>query len=70
MHASSEGASGEVLFYARIFERGVDRSFAELSSFAREEGGWRYVSGIMVPTEELPLDPTTLTRADVAGPRT
>lgn len=62
LHASTEGASGEVLFFARIFERGQDRSFAELSTFAHEDGGWRYQSGLMVPREALPTDPTTLTR--------
>jgi SEC-C motif-containing protein len=43
----------EVLFDARIFERGEDRSFAELSTFVREDGRWRYASGRMVTREEL-----------------
>jgi SEC-C motif-containing protein len=63
LHTSAEGDTGEVLFFARIFERGQDRSFAELSSFEREDGGWRYASGLMVPRESLPADPKTLTRA-------
>jgi SEC-C motif-containing protein len=62
LHTSTEGDTGEVLFFARIFERGQDRSFAELSTFDREEGGWRYASGILVPRERLPADPTTLSR--------
>lgn len=62
LHASAEGDSGEVLFFARIFEQGQDRSFAELSTFDREAGGWRYASGILVPREGLPDDPKTLTR--------
>jgi SEC-C motif-containing protein len=46
----------EVLFAARIFERGRDVSFAELSTFAREgEGGaWRYAGGRTLPADRLP----------------
>ena len=62
LHTSTEDDTGEVLFYARIFERGQDRSFAELSTFEREDGGWRYASGIMAAREDLPDDPRTLTR--------
>ena len=43
----------EVLFDARIFERGEDKSFAERSTFVREDGGWRYASGRLVTQEEL-----------------
>jgi SEC-C motif domain protein len=67
LHTSSEGDSGEVLFFARIFEQGQDRSFAELSTFEREAGGWRYASGILVPREGLPADPRTLTREAFLG---
>ena len=63
LHTSIDGDAGEVLFFARIFERGHDRSFAELSTFEREGGVWRYASGIMLPREALPADPRTLTRA-------
>jgi SEC-C motif-containing protein len=52
----------EVLFLARIFERGTDRSFAELSTFAFESGSWRYAHGVSVPAANLPGDPSTLTR--------
>jgi hypothetical protein len=45
-----------VLFYARIFERGADRSFAERSTFVREAGAWRYAAGELVPRAELPED--------------
>jgi SEC-C motif-containing protein len=44
----------EVLFDARIFERGQDRSFAELSTFVREEGAWKYASGRILPGSALP----------------
>ncbi len=42
----------EVLFEARIFERGKDQSFAELSKFVREDGRWRYESGRAMAREE------------------
>jgi SEC-C motif-containing protein len=53
---SPAGDTGEVLFHARIFERGADRSFAERSTFVREAGGWRYAAGELVPKTELPDD--------------
>jgi SEC-C motif-containing protein len=40
-----EGDRGEVTFYARIFEKGVDRSFTERSHFVRENGEWHYAFG-------------------------
>jgi SEC-C motif-containing protein len=67
LHTSMDGDVGEVLFYARIFETGQDRSFVELSRFVREEGKWGYASGVMVRTEDLPPDPRTMTRDDVLG---
>jgi SEC-C motif-containing protein len=51
---SPAGDEGEVLFYARIFERGADRSFAERSTFVREADAWRYAAGEIVPKTELP----------------
>lgn len=62
LHTSASADDGEVLFVARIFEKGRDCSFAELSHFTREDGEWRYASGILVPGEELPDDLSTLTR--------
>jgi SEC-C motif-containing protein len=61
LHAAETGDRGEVLFFARIFERGQDRSFAELSDFVREGGAWRYASGILVPKAALPADLDALT---------
>jgi SEC-C motif-containing protein len=62
--ASAEGDRGEVLFHARVFERGQDRSFAELSSFVREgDGAWRYARGVLLPAAELPCAASELTRA-------
>jgi SEC-C motif domain protein len=45
LEARVDGDRGEVLFHARIFERGVDRSFTERSRFGKEPGGWRYAGG-------------------------
>jgi SEC-C motif-containing protein len=56
LHASTAADRGEVLFRARVFERGTDRSFAELSFFLREGSAWRYASGVLVPAERLPGD--------------
>lgn len=53
---SPAGDEGEVLFYAHIFERGADRSFAERSTFVREAGAWRYAAGEIVPQADLPED--------------
>jgi SEC-C motif-containing protein len=64
LHASESGDEGEVLFVARIFEKGVDRSFAELSRFCREDGAWRYESGILVARDRLPADPSAMSRDD------
>jgi SEC-C motif-containing protein len=40
-----DAKDARVLFLAGVFERGVDRSFVELSTFAREGEGWRYLCG-------------------------
>lgn len=41
-----DGDRGEVLFHARVFERGADRSFTERSAFEKESGAWRYAGEI------------------------
>ena len=63
LHASASEGRGEVLFFARIFERGQDRSFAELSDFVRENGSWRYASGITLAKADLPVDLDAMTPA-------
>jgi SEC-C motif-containing protein len=63
LHSSASEGHGEVLFFARVFERGQDRSFAELSDFNREAGKWRYASGISLPKGKLPHDIKTMTAA-------
>jgi SEC-C motif-containing protein len=62
LHESATDAEGEVLFLAGIFEKGIDRSFAELSRFVREDGHWRYESGVSLSVEHLPKDPSRLDR--------
>ncbi len=42
---SSEGDRGSVTFFAKVFEKGADQSFREVSTFGRVDGGWRYLSG-------------------------
>lgn len=41
-----EAKGSEVLFRASVFEKGKDRSFIELSTFAKEGSAWRYLTGI------------------------
>jgi SEC-C motif-containing protein len=65
LHAAEKGDEGEVMFFARIFEKGADRSFVELSQFRREGGSWRYASGILAPKADLPKDLDSLTPADL-----
>lgn len=65
LHEACDGDAGEVMFHARIFEKGIDVSFAELSQFVREGNAWRYSSGILVPGAELPADLDALTPADL-----
>jgi SEC-C motif-containing protein len=52
----------EVLFHARIFVQGRDRSFVELSSFVREAEGWRYAAGELLPATARGDAPGALTR--------
>lgn len=40
-----EAKDARVLFLAGVFEKGKDRSFVEVSSFARDGAGWRYLAG-------------------------
>jgi len=57
----AQAMHGEVLFFAKVFEKGADRSFAELSQFVREAGAWRYASGLLVQRRDLPVDLDALT---------
>jgi SEC-C motif-containing protein len=57
-----EARGDRVLFLASVFEKGKDRSFVELSTFARDSEGWRYVSGEARAASDFE-DPTALTMA-------
>jgi SEC-C motif-containing protein len=50
-----------VLFIARIFERGRDRSFIERSEFLHDGTGWRYLCGSTLPINILPKAAETYT---------
>ncbi len=45
LESSEDQDRGAVRFFARVFERGVDKSFTEKSTFAKEGGAWKYVDG-------------------------
>ncbi len=51
--AHADATHGEVLFAARVFAKGRDRSFVELSRFTRTADGWRYLDGTLWPASEL-----------------
>ncbi len=56
-------ATAEVLFYARVFESGKDRSFVERSEFRHDGTGWRYLRGDSRAPSGLPSPPESLTLA-------
>jgi SEC-C motif domain protein len=65
----AEGVA-RVLFYAHVKARGRDASFIELSSFAHDGDGWRYLFGAPVALERkdkgrLHGDPRKLTIGDL-----
>lgn len=45
----NEQGLARVLFHARVFEKGQNRSFIELSDFLHDGTGWRYVRGQQIP---------------------
>ncbi|HZI12317.1 MAG TPA: YchJ family metal-binding protein [Myxococcus sp.] len=52
-----------VLFFAKVFEKGKERSFVERSNFRHDGTGWRYHSGVTKLPRELPGPPESLTLA-------
>lgn len=50
-----------VLFVARVFQNGRERSFAECSDFAHDGVGWRYLRGVARPRAKLPKELAGLT---------
>jgi SEC-C motif-containing protein len=64
LHATGgEAERGQVLFHARVFEGGRDRSFVELSDFVREDGAWRYASGVIAAAKLFGDEVSSLTPA-------
>ena len=55
------GSSGTVLFLAKVFEGGTDKSFVELSDFLHDGTGWRYLCGVGMACSRLKLQPEKLT---------
>lgn len=53
----------KVLFIARMSHRGRDASFAEISSFAHDGMGWRYLAGLTMPVSALGEEPRQATIA-------
>jgi SEC-C motif-containing protein len=45
----NENRLARVLFMARVFEKGQNRSFIELSDFLHDGTGWRYLQGRQTP---------------------
>jgi SEC-C motif-containing protein len=58
--AADERGPAQVLFLARVFERGRECSFVELSDFAHDGEGWRYLAGKSVAVSQL-TNPSSLT---------
>jgi SEC-C motif-containing protein len=49
-----------VLFLARVFHKSTERSFVELSDFAHDGAGWRYLRGTNMPVAAIKGDPMAL----------
>jgi SEC-C motif-containing protein len=58
-----EDGIAQVLFFARVFDKKGERSFVELSDFAHDGEGWRYLSGKTLPLPSIKSDPMALTIA-------
>lgn len=50
-----DARADKVLFFAKIFIAGQDCSFAELSTFTREQGAYRYATGVLRAAKALPV---------------
>ncbi|HMY16603.1 MAG TPA: YchJ family metal-binding protein [Polyangium sp.] len=51
----NEEGLARVLFHARVFEKGQNRSFIELSDFLHDGIGWRYVQGRQIPASRAKI---------------
>jgi len=63
-----EAREAEVLFRASVFEKGRDLSFLELSTFATDDGEWRYRSGIMRAADDRDWTLESFAAAAGTGP--
>jgi SEC-C motif-containing protein len=61
---SDTTGTAEVLFHARVFEKGLELSFVERSQFRHDGTGWRYLSGTALPLNALPGPLESLTLAN------
>jgi SEC-C motif-containing protein len=59
----------QVLFHAEVWDKGKDHGFVELSSFAHDGEGWRYLFGAAVPRSKLRVDPKSLTIGTFEPPK-
>lgn len=65
-HADGPGADeARVLFHAEIYEKGSDRSFAELSLFRKVGTSWRYLGG---DARAIPAGEATLAGLKLPAP--
>ncbi len=51
---ANEHGVAQVLFFARVFEKGQNRSFIELSDFRHDHVGWRYLRGKQISAARVP----------------
>jgi SEC-C motif-containing protein len=63
-----DAKGAHVLFRASVFEKGKDRSFIELSTFAPDGVGWRYVDGITRPADGTAWTIDSFVSAPDVGP--
>ncbi len=54
------GDRARVLFTARVFQKGRERSFVELSRFERTSEGWRYLDGDLRAAADVADDELTI----------
>ncbi len=62
-----EHGVAQVLFFAKVFEKGKDRSFVERSDFRHDGTGWRYLSGVGFRPADLPVPPEAAHAGDFSG---
>jgi len=61
VRAPNADGLAQVLFLARVFDKGKECSFVERSDFRHDGQGWRYLGGLPKALSGLKGDPTRLT---------